>query len=151
MENHIKNPLELPALFADRMQIYPYAAKEKLAHLHALVVSVAQEDGITDLTESLKWGEPSYTCQSGSTIRMDWKKKTPDVVYVFFHCQTSLIETFRELFADELRFEGKRAVVLPLDESLPADALSQCISMALRYHQIKHLPLLGYGTPKDAR
>lgn len=124
---------------------YPDAAEARLLEIRQLIFKAAKRDEITDLTETLKWGEPSYTCQSGSTTRMDWKAKNPDVVYLFFHCQTKLVETFRELFSDELTFEGNRAIVLTIDNDIPEDILSQCISMALRYHRIKHLPLLGYG------
>lgn len=136
----------MPPDIAQTLSRYPNDAQTQLLAIRALIFATATQENITDLSETLKWGEPSYTCKSGSTIRMDWKAKTPDVVYVFFHCQTKLIDTFRELFSGELVFEGKRAIVLSLNHAVPTGILSQCISMALRYHDIKHLPRLGYAS-----
>lgn len=127
-----------------RIETYPENAQQRLLALRELIFSVAEGEGINDLTETLKWGEPSYTCKSGSTLRMDWKAKNPHTVYLFFHCQTKLVDTFRELFSDVLDLEGNRAIVLPLSVDLPKDVLSYCIAMALRYHQVKQLPLLGF-------
>lgn len=135
----------LPKHILNVIDTYPSAAQNKLLKIRQLIFTVALQDGIDDLSETLKWGEPSYSCKSGSTIRMDWKAKTPEVVYVFFHCQTKLVNTFREIFGDELVLEGNRAIVFNLDDALPTDIITQCVSMALRYHDIKQLPLLGYG------
>jgi hypothetical protein len=73
---------------------------------------------------------------------MDWKANDPDFIKVYFHCQTSLIETFKEIYRDEFEYEGNRAIVIPLGapESGP---LGHCLLMALKYHRLKHLPLLG--------
>ncbi len=42
-----------------------------------------------------------------------------------------------------LRFEGNRAVLFDVDTSIPVAELKHCISLALTYHKVKHLPLLG--------
>ncbi len=53
---------------------------------------------------------------------------------MFFHCQTRLVDTFREIFRDDLAFEGNRAIILDAADELPEDALRHCIAMALTYH-----------------
>ena len=37
---------------------------------------------------------------------------------VYFHCQTNLVETFRELYP-ELRYEGNRAILLGAEDKVP--------------------------------
>lgn len=89
---------EVEAKFAS----YPVAAQEQLKRIRSLIFSVAEEDGLGAVEETLEWGEPSFLVKGGSTIRMDWKPKDPDFIKVYFHCQTSLIEIFKEeaLLAD---------------------------------------------------
>lgn len=89
------------------------------------------------LVEALRWGEPAYLTQaskSGSTIRIGWTARTPDRCAVYFNYRTSLVETFRSLFADVLTMEGARAIVLNLDGELPEAPLAMCLAMALTYH-----------------
>lgn len=82
---------------------------------------------------------------------MDWKPKDPDAIKVYFNCRTRLIETFREVFRDEFRYEGNRAIVVPLDANIDDEplgnslklALKMAFKMALRYHNLEHRPLLG--------
>ena len=95
------------------------------------------------LEESLKWWEPSYSAHSGSPVRMDWKQKSPDHYYLFFNCQTKLVDTFRELYGEKLEFEGNRAIVLTLSEPVPEAVIKSCLTLALTYQQRKDLPLLG--------
>lgn len=126
------------------LERYPPVACKKLMQLRQLIIETASEmEGVEQLLETTKWGEPSYVTRRGSTIRMDWKPKTPDIYYLYFICTTELVSTFRFIFGDELTFEGDRAIVLNLHEPLPSQALKRCISLALRYHRIKHLPMLG--------
>ncbi|MEM7108212.1 MAG: DUF1801 domain-containing protein [Bacteroidota bacterium] len=123
---------------------YPTRARERLLELRKLILDTAKEiDGLHKLLETTKWGEPSYVTKTGSTVRMDWKKKTPDKYYLFFICSTELVNTFRIIFGEELQFEGNRAIVLNLNEALPTMALKRCIHLALNYHKLKHLPILG--------
>lgn len=123
---------------------YPARASEKLKQLRNLILETAQKtEGIHKLLETTKWGEPSYVTKTGSTIRIDWKEKTPTKYYIYFICTTDLVSTFKVILGDELQFEGNRAIVLDLDEDIPSIALQQCISLALVYHKVKHLPLLG--------
>lgn len=91
------------------------------------------------LTESLKWGEPSYLTtqtKSGTTIRLGWSE-SGDTVSLFVHCQTSLVRDWRQHYRDELTFVGNREIVLPTEHALPDAPLRHCIAMALTYHSRK--------------
>ncbi len=122
---------------------YPKSIKELLLSLRELVYEVAEDQNIEDLEEALKWGEPSFLSRGGSTIRIDWKERTPENYYMYFNCQSKLVETFRELYKDELRFEGKRAIIFDVNQDIPREKIKHCVSLALRYKSLKHLDLLG--------
>ncbi|ANW23137.1 hypothetical protein BA953_02380 [Vibrio coralliilyticus] len=122
---------------------YPEDVRTKLLNLRAIIFQLAEELSLGVVSESLKWGEPSFSVKSGSPVRIDWKSTTPDQYYLFFHCQTKLVDTFRELYGDVLDFQGNRAIVLELSKPLPKDAIRPCLIMSMTYHKIKHLPLLG--------
>lgn len=122
---------------------YPAEIAVLLTNVRELIYRVAQHDGIADLTETLKWGEPSYISKIGSTIRFDWKAKSPEQFCLYFNCNTCLVETFKELYGDTFCYQGRRSMVFQIDQNLPIKELEHCISMALRYKKIKHLPLLG--------
>ncbi len=122
---------------------YSSAVKQQLECLRALILAIAAEHALGDVEETLKWGEASYSVKGGSPIRIDWKAKEPSVLKVFFHCQTRLVATFREIYRDEFVYEGNRAVVIPLHTDFQQVPLRHCLSLALRYQSLKHLPLLG--------
>ncbi|MGB0846197.1 MAG: DUF1801 domain-containing protein [Thiolinea sp.] len=140
----MKNTPAPTAAVAAKINSYPEPVSEALFHLRDLIYQVAGEyDEIGIIDETLKWGQPSYVTKNGSTLRIDGNTKAPDRYFMYFHCQTRLIETFHLLYPDQFTFDGKRALVFSLHESLPENELRHCIAMALRYHLIKHLPLLG--------
>jgi hypothetical protein len=123
---------------------YPKPMRKMLMVLRQLVLdTAAQTDDVGPVEETLKWGEPSYVTKTGSTVRMDWKEASPRQYAMYFHCQTKLVDTFKELYRDKLRFEGNRAIVFNEDDEIPVDALKHCILLALTYHRRKHLPMLG--------
>ncbi len=123
---------------------YPEPFREKLLRLRQLVFDTAAETkDISPVEETLKWGEPSYLTKTGSTIRMDWKQSKPEYYAMYFHCQTKLIETFKEVYGDIFKFEGNRAIVFHRTEKIRVIELKHCIFLSLTYHKRKHLPLLG--------
>ena len=127
-----------------KFQTYPEEVKLKLDYLRNLILEVAKEiDTIREIEETLKWGEPSYLTKNGSTLRMDWKSKTPDQYAMYFKCTSRLVETFRVVFENIFEFEGSRAIVFKLDDEIPVDELKACIKATLTYHKVKHLPTLG--------
>jgi len=128
----------------DLLNTYPEGAKKKLLELRTLVINTAEKLNVPKLLETTKWGEASYVAKGGSTIRMDWKSKTPGKCYLFFICSTQLVSTFRFVFDDQLKFEGDRAIVLDLNETLPSKELTKCIEAALTYQKVKKQHLLGF-------
>ena len=123
---------------------YPRSVQKQMNYLRDLVLETANEiDGLNNLEETLKWGEPSYLTKHGSTVRMDWKAKKPDQFAVYFKCTSKLVPTFKEIYKDKFRYEGNRAIVFKLKDEIPQKALKHCIAMALTYHKVKHLDLLG--------
>jgi len=111
--------------------------------LREAIFTVAAEQSITDIDETLKWGEPSYIAKSGSTIRIDWKSSTPDYYGLYFNCNSKLVATFRELYPNHFHYQGNRALMIKIGQKIDLTAVKHCITLALRYHKIKHLPLLG--------
>ncbi len=100
----IENP-DVAAVFAD----YPEPIRRKMLRLRQLVLETAAEtEGVGALEETLKWGEPSYLTKGGSTIRMDWKEKSPHQCALYFNCNTSLVDTFKVLYGDVFTFEGNK-------------------------------------------
>ena len=123
---------------------YPEGAKEKVENLRKLILETAEEmNDVLTLEETLKWGEPSYLTKKGSTIRIDWKVKTPDQYAMYFKCTSKLVPTFKMFYNNLFSFEGNRAIVFQMEEAIPEDELKECIAAALNYHRVKHLPNLG--------
>ena len=118
--------------------------KEKLLALRRLIFDTAKATkGVGKLEEALKWGQPSYLTAesgSGSTIRIDRVKSSDNQVAVFFHCQTDLVDTFRELYP-KLSYSGNRAILLDADKKLPEAELRHCLALALTYHLRKRKPV----------
>lgn len=129
-------------LVVQKFHTYPDEIKPKMLFLRQLILETAEMEKIDHVEETLKWGEPSYLYKSGSTIRIDWKESAPNQYAMYFNCRTILVETFKEIYSDQFTFEGKRAIVFGVDEKIPVENLKHCISLALNYHQIKHLPLV---------
>jgi len=129
---------------AEVFNMYPMHMRQKLMHLRQLVLDTASEtEGITTLEETLKWGEPSYVTKGGSTIRMGWKESKPDQYALYFNCNTRLVDTFKERYGNEFKFEGNRAIVFNESDVLPIDEVKHCILLSLTYHSRKHLLMLG--------
>jgi hypothetical protein len=116
---------------------HPKPLQIKLLALRQLILDTAKTtDGVGALEETLKWGQVSYLTsesKSGSTIRIDRVKSGPGKYALYFHCQTNLVETFRELYPN-LVYGGNRSILLDTAEALPKDALRHCVALALTYH-----------------
>lgn len=123
---------------------YPDSVRDKIVSLRNLIIETAKElEEITILEETLKWGEPSFIAKKGSTFRIDWKKGKPDQYAMYFQCTSKLVPTFRVLYKDTFQFEGNRAIIFPMSFNIPKQELKDCITSALTYHKVKHLPTLG--------
>lgn len=133
MDGNVKNKFET----------YPAHVKAVMLELRQLIFQTALDLELATVEESLKWGEPTYKVKTGSPIRIDWKEKSPANIYIFFNCQTKLLDTFRELYSDRLVLEGNRAIVLKDLSVQPLDVIKHCIVLALTYKKVKDQPMLG--------
>ena len=117
---------------------YPADLRADLLRLRELIFDTASEtEGVGGLIETLKWGQPAYLPakpRTGSTIRIDALKDQPDRYAMFFHCQTRLVDTFRELYRDQFVFQGNRALLFSHGDPIRVDALRHCIALSLTYH-----------------
>jgi hypothetical protein len=135
--------MPMEAIVKDKFDTYPDHIQKIMKQIRNAILDVAKEDGIGEVEETLKWGEPSYLVKGGSTVRIDWKPKFPNQYAIYFHCKTLLVETFREIYGELFKYEGNRAIVLQTSERIPITELKHCISLSFRYHKIKNIPLLG--------
>jgi len=123
---------------------YPDLVRKKLLFLRRLIIETAKEiDDLEQIEETLKWGEPSYLTQKGSTIRIDWKEKKPDQYAMYFKCTSKLVPTFKAVYPDKFRYEGNRAIVFSMHDKIPDYELKNAIKAGLTYHKVKHMPFLG--------
>lgn len=122
-----------------KFQTYPKKVKTKLYHLRSMIIETAGEiDTVNEIEETLKWGEPSYLVKNGSTIRIDWKSKTPDQYTMYFKCTSKLLPAFKKAYGDVFKYESNRAIIFDLNEKIPEKELKECIGLALKYHHIKN-------------
>ena len=119
---------------------YPKTARNKLLKLREMVFRVAGEhDEIGEVTEILKWEVPSYLThkpKSGTTVRLAWSEKAPEFYTISVHCQTTLIDRFKEMYP-QFEYDGNRSIVLDVDEVIPEQELLHFFYLALTYHSRK--------------
>ena len=146
----IENP-EVAAVFGS----YPNDIKKKLVFLRRLIFDVASRtDGVGELEETLKWGQPSYLTthsKSGSLVRIDRIKSHEGKYAMYFHCQTTLVDTFKEMYQGLFEFGGNRSIVFSVKDKVPVDELGHCVSMALTYHLNKRQGVRSTGAKRITR
>ena len=126
------------------LELYPDNIQKKLMIIREMIFNLAaQNPDIGVIEETLKWGEPSYIAKHGSTIRLAWRKSSPDHYGIFFNCKSKLLETFREIYPTSFNYSDNRSLLFSSDQKIPKDELSHCLLLALTYHRVKHLNLLG--------
>jgi len=117
---------------------YAASVRPKLLKLRELIFLTAKHiPGVGALEETLKWGQPSYLTtetKSGSTIRLDGICAKAGTYALYFHCQTTLVETFKEKFGPTFRYEGNRGLIFSASDKFPEADVSECIALALTYH-----------------
>jgi len=122
---------------------YPTQVKQGLLNLRQLILEEAAALGLADsLQETLKWGQLSFVAPQGSTVRIGWIDSSPVTYAIFFHCQSKLVDTFRELYPKDFAFQGNRAIVFAHNDIIDPEKIKHCVSLALTYHKRKHLPML---------
>jgi Domain of unknown function (DU1801) len=119
-------------------ETYQAGTRQRLLAIRSLMFEAARElNGVGPLVETLKWKQPAYLPEKvrvGTTIRIDVLKNPQSSYAIYFHCQTSLVPTFRHLYPDLFTFESNRAIHFTAKETIPRDALKHCIGLALSYH-----------------
>lgn len=111
---------------------YPEGVRAVLLAARDLVFEVAEDGGCGTLDEVLRWGQPSYVCKTGTTLRLAPDKGAPAVMV---HCQTDLVDRFRSEHPDAFRFGGTRA--LYLEAGFDRDALALFLARALTYRRVR--------------
>ena len=123
---------------AEVFATYPNAIRARLSELRDMIYQVAaMTEGVGSIDESLRWQQPSYLTpetRSGSTIRIDAVKDNAKSYAMYFHCQTGLIDHFKQLYPKIFRYEGNRALIFNVADKLPEAELRHCVSLALTYH-----------------
>jgi Domain of unknown function (DU1801) len=123
---------------AEVFATYAPAPRKKLIELRDIIYQVAATtEGVGTLGEALRWQQPSYLTPetgSGSTIRIDAVKGQPDRYAMYFHCQTGLVDHFKQIYPNTFKYEGNRAMIFNVADELPQDELRHCVSLALTYH-----------------
>ncbi len=82
------------------------------------------------LREELRWGQPAYLSDTGSTLRLGQPRSGGFAIYA--HCATSLIGDFAQTCP--CRTEKNRAVLFDSLQEAAAVPVELLISAALQYH-----------------
>jgi Domain of unknown function (DU1801) len=126
------------AAVAEVFSTYAPVQKQKLNELRDIIYQVAAATGgVGAIDEALRWQQPSYLTPetgSGSTVRIDAIKGQPDKYAMYFHCQTGLVDHFKTIYPKTFKYEGNRALIFDVADTLPEDELRNCVSLALTYH-----------------
>lgn len=127
----------------NKFATYPDDARAALLRIRNLILTLGAENNLV-IVETLKWGQLSYLTKTGSTIRIDCTSQNPNQYGIYFNCKTRLVETFKEVYEDFFEYQGNRVIVFKISQQLPTVEISRCLLAALKYHQLKKLPLLGF-------
>lgn len=123
---------EIAAVF----EAHPAPVRERLLDLRALILETAEQtEGVGDVEETLKWGQPAYVTadsKSGTTIRID--SKSPEHYALYVHCQTDLIRRVRKTYP-KLQCVGNREIAFAVTDDLPEREVREVVVQALTYHR----------------
>jgi hypothetical protein len=113
------------------------AHRSTLLDVRKLIFDIASNDPrVGSIEETLRWGEPAYITtrrKTGSTIRLG-VERTSGMPALFFNCNTTLVEGFRNQFGSALKYSKNRAVLIDRTDAEIKSAMSICIASALTYH-----------------
>lgn len=115
---------------------YPFKVKQALLQIRQWIEQVASEnEKIGELSECLKWGEPSYITLNGigTTLRLGRVRDSDSKFALLVHCQTRLIADFKEIYP-QYEYDKNRALILDSAEPLPEQTIKHFIYLALTYH-----------------
>lgn len=123
-----------------KYKTYPPKVRKEMFALRKFILDIAKKDEEIDFNcEALKWGEPSFlTKSSGTTLRIDWKEKTPEYISIFVNCQTKLISMFKELYPNDFEYNRNRELRIPIKGKYSKTKLKKCIELVLKYNLVKN-------------
>lgn len=128
---------DIPPTVLPAFEKFAPTHRATLQALRDLIFETAKSDArIGDVEEALRWGEPAYLTsrtKSGTTIRLG-VEKVSGLPAMFFNCNTTLVEEFRQQFDAALQYSKNRAVLVQETEGETGNALRICIASALTYH-----------------
>ncbi|MGV6805253.1 MAG: DUF1801 domain-containing protein [Ruegeria sp.] len=102
--------------------------------LRDLIHSTAQGlEPAVRVTEALRWGQPAYLSDKGTTIRLGAHKCACFALFV--HCQTRLVSDFTSAFPNVDRIDGNRAILFDKIEQIDPNRHGWLIARALTYHR----------------
>jgi len=115
----------------------PIDVAKKLHKIRQMIYEIASSSpDVGEVEECLKWGEPSYLThhpKSGTSIRLAWKEKT-GTYGIYVPCQTRLIEDFKMISGDQIRFDKTRGLLFEETTNFPKDLVASFLKQALTYH-----------------
>ena len=118
------------------MHTMPESVDQALLQIRHWIELVANENAqIGELTECLKWGEPSYITLNGvgTTLRLGTVGDSDSKFALLVHCQTRLIADFKECYP-QYEYDKNRALLLDSAQPLPEKMIKHFIYLALTYH-----------------
>lgn len=131
------NPFMMPPDVDAVFTRFPEPVQRRLREIRYMIFELASStDTVGPISETLKWGEPSYltaSSNSGTTIRLGCPRSAPSDCAIFFNCRTTLVQEFRIQFQDIFRFEKNRAVIISREQDIPKAAVRFCLARALTY------------------
>ena len=141
--------MTLDPVLSQAFSSYTPAVRRKLNGLRRLILRVAKSDpAIGPLEEALRWNQLSFlttTSKSGSTIRIDALPSPAGHYALYFHCQTTLVSSFREKYGSKLTYEGNRALIFSATKPIPVKIVEACVHDALTYHRQRRHSRLPIG------
>ena len=128
----------MPPGVAETYASYEAEVSGELCKLRELILDTAAEtDGVGAIEEGLRWNQPSFFTTesgSGSTIRVaPTSAKSDHDFAMFFICNTTLVEGFKDQFGATFTYDGNRALLFNVGDELPVEELRQCVTQALTY------------------
>ncbi len=127
-------PPKLPEDITQVITHWPDTAQKTFHHLRQIIFDTAASNPqVAPLSEALKWGEPSFLTKTGTTLRIDWKARSPDEIGLFVICRTDLLDQIRAMYPNAFRFEGTRALYLRLDAPIPEQAVAYLATRTQTY------------------
>ncbi|WP_299499131.1 hypothetical protein [uncultured Roseobacter sp.] len=128
----------IPRDIAEKTASWPVPARDLFCRIRETVHDAAARAEIGPLTETLKWGQPSWLPRKpriGTTLRCGWDPDTPEQFSLYVHCQTTLIETMKTLYPNAFEYDGNRAMRMPLNGPSSLHAIDHCAFLTLTYHR----------------